>query len=169
MLTDSMQLKAVHDCYTLGLETWLPVIPYDYTVHTIEQLLDKLDSLERRSKVVLLGDRANVRVPGQARYAVPFVSFTGVGCSEWLAQQLDEAEIPEHALEWFNAYSSTGAPLDASLLPEGLPVVALGRNASQWCVERGITHRLCPHPQSHKRFYSALPYPLLTTLKELLA
>lgn len=169
MLSDEGQLREVYHAYADGLDTWLPVAIYDYTVSSAEELLQRLRCLERpRPKVVLLGDRPSGKTTAQGLFTVPFVSFNGLGCSEWLSEQLEQAGIAESDLVWRNAYDLTGTPLAVERLPKDLPVLALGRNASRWCVEHQVPHRLLPHPQSHKRFYSKQEYTMINMLRRML-
>lgn len=170
MLNNAEQLRAVYQAYESGLDTWLPVVDFNYTKDSVDDLLKRARAARFSSKprVVLLGDRPAVRNPAQAIYAVPFVSFTGLGCSAWLAEQLDSEGIAEHALAWFNAYDAGGKPLNPKCLAKDVPVVALGNQASRWCVEHGVAHQLVPHPQAHKRFAFNEPYALLRVLKEVL-
>jgi thymidylate kinase len=171
MLKDSGQLKRVYDGYQL-LDTHLPVVEFDYTTESIDQLMMWIEAavLERRAhiKVTLLGDRPNVRTHVQEALQVPFVSFTGAGCSEWLAAQLDDAGISEYNLNWANAFTHDGKDNDTDLLIPGGEVIALGNYASTWCRKYGVTHQVCPHPQYHKRFYFSREYPLIKELKRVL-
>jgi hypothetical protein len=169
MLDSEKQLLAVYGMYQLlpGL-TAIPIIDWDYTHGTEKTLLDELAAIQlveqRRSKVILLGDRPNVRTHAQEALQVPFVSFKGIGCSEWLAEQLEKGDIPEDCLRWLNAYTADGKPLDPKLLPEG-PVIAMGKAAARWCSEKKVSCTLVPHPQAHKRFYSGVPYPLIEEIR----
>jgi hypothetical protein len=168
LLDNSAQLAQVYQAY-LGLPTAteLPVAIYDYTTgETAEQLLSRLP-VRRPPKVVVLCDRPMTRSPFQSKFQVPFVSFTGKGSGEWFAGLLDDAGILEADLAWFNSYSSTLEHLDPARLPEGVPVVALGPNASAWGRAHGVSHQIMPHPHYHKQFHSGKPYPLIALLKEL--
>jgi hypothetical protein len=168
LLDSSAQLTQVYQAY-LGLPTAteLPVVVYDYTTgETAEQLIGRLPT-RRPPKVVVLGDRPMTRTSYQSRFQVPFVSFTGKGASEWFAGLLDDAGVLEADLAWLNAYSSTLGHLDPAKLPAGLPVIALGPNASAWCRAHGVSHQIMPHPHYHRQFHSDKPYPLIALLKEL--
>jgi len=167
LLEDISQLRDVYQGYTVDLMTSLPAAKYDYTAgETAAELLSRLPD-RPTPKVILIGDRPTTTNPHQSKFQVPFVSFNGRGCSEWLAVELDEGCVNEADLCWFNAYSSTLEHLDPDRLPVGLPVIALGSNASAWCRAHSISHRLAPHPQYHKRFYNDKPYPLIGMLKEI--
>lgn len=170
MLDSTEQLRAVYQAYAAGLDTWLPIVDFDYTKDSLDELLKRATTARQayKPRVVLLGDRPAVRSLEQAVFAVPFVSFTGPGCSTWLAEQLNAEGIAEHALIWFNAYGAEGRALSPSKLPVGIPVVALGNQAANWCVEHEVPCRLVPHPQAHKRFAFNEPYPLIKILKEIL-
>ena len=170
MMQSADQLRRVYGGYLDEFKTELPVITYDWENNSYENLYHLLNRARSPApRVVLLSDRANVRTHAQDIFQVPFVSFIGTGCSEWLSRQLDEAEIPEKYLMWLNAYSSSGDPLEASTLPAGVPVFALGRNASKWCVDNQIAHRYFNHPQAHKRFASHEPYALIKELQRVVS
>lgn len=166
MMQSADQLRRVYSGYSTEFETNLPVIGYDWENDAYEDLRHILEKIKAPSpRVVLLGDRANTRTRAQDVYQVPFVSFTGAGCSEWLCRQLDEAKIPEKLLYWANAYTSAGDPIKSSALPAGIPIFALGRNASRWCVDNQVAHHYFNHPQAHKRFASHEPYALVRELQ----
>lgn len=168
MMSDLEDLRRVYERYALGPETDLPVVKYDFTTDSVDDLIAKIDALDYpRPKAVLIGDRPSLRTHAQRVYHVPFVTFSGRGCSDWLADQLDTAGIRERDLDWYNAYDSENTPLDPGVLVEGAVVVAMGRSAEQWCVDHGISHRFCPHPNSHKRFHHHKPYILVDILKEI--
>jgi hypothetical protein len=169
-LLDSVdQLRAVYDRYATQQKTNLPVVTYDYTTDTVEELFDRIgEALDSYPipEITLLGDRPNVKTHAQQQYHVPFVTFSGRGCSEWLGEQLEEAGVPEAKLDWYNAYADDGSPISKDMLATS-KVIALGRHAQEWCAENGVEHVHCPHPQVHKRFHSSKPYPLIDILKEL--
>lgn len=170
LLDSEAQLRQVYDQYTRGPDTALPVVTYDRTTTTVAELIAEIKEVlhfyDDGVTHVLLGDRPNVRTHAQSALQVPFVSFTGLGCSRWLAEQLDSAGISESRLRWFNTADSQGRPLSVAQLPEGqYKLVALGSQAGQWCRSQGLIHHLVPHPQAHKRFHNHLPYALLEVLR----
>lgn len=171
MLDNQEQLRQVYDRYRgLRGHTELPVVPYDHTTGaTAADVLEAVRMVKRPApRVTLIGERPATQNHWMSPYLVPFVSFTGRGCSEWLADQLAAGGILETDLEWFNAYAVDGTPLNPSLIDPASTVIALGRWASAWCRDHGVSHRLVSHPQAHRRFHGSEPYPLITILKELL-
>lgn len=172
MLQKEAQLREAYARYAAssGLDTALPVVAYDYTAETVAYLLHRLEQLAPpRPRVLLLGERPSGKTIAQGKYTVPFVTFNGTGCSDWLSRALDEAAIPEQQLVWRNVFKIDGTPIAVDSLPslKDLTVIALGRRASSWCLENGVAHRLVPRPQSYKRFYHHEPYSLIPLLKEL--
>jgi len=191
MLDDTKQLRAVYDGYA-KLERELepgPMFEYNYETTIADCLALALDGPRApvenlgpgigrwapSKSVLLVGER-----PGGfgGRWHLPFVSLRADGCSAWLAEQLEEYDIPESALYWVNAYESVDVPLDPHFLTALQPkhVFALGEEARDWCVAHLRDHGVgreewSPHfhPQYHKRFHSKKPYPLIKELKQCLA
>ena len=166
MMSSVEDLRRVYDSYAVGFKTNLKVVKYDYTTDSLAHLVSQLVP-NYKPKITLIGDRPNTKTHAQQQYHVPFITFSGRGCSEWLAEQLELSGVPEGALSWLNAYDDAGLPTSPDKLLPGTRVVALGRNAQQWCADHGIMHVHCPHPQVHKRFHHEKPYPLVNILKEL--
>ena len=134
MMSSVDDLRRVYDRYALGPATNLPVVKYDFTTDSVQDLMERVMKTVAEyplPRVSLIGDRPNVKTHMQQQYHVPFVTFSGRGCSEWLAEQLDLAGVPEVLLDWDNAYNDTGDALDPALLEPGTAVVALGRNSQQ--------------------------------------
>ena len=171
MMSEVKDLRRVYDRYALGPKSEVPIVKYDYTTDSMDDLLKRIkftiEIAYPEPKVILIGDRPNLRTQDQLPYHVPFVTFSGRGCSDWLAEKLEEGGIKEADLDWYNAYDDKDTPLDVSALPADLPVVALGRHAEEWCKEAGVSHARCPHPQVHKKFHSEKPYQLIDILKEI--
>lgn len=121
----------------------------------------------RRGAVLLVGERPHVARSGQLKHRLPFVSFDGAGCAPWLAEQLELAGVPETDLYWVNAYDALGVPTDPAFVRDLQPrkVVALGKQAAEWCRDAGLSFVEVPHPQFWKRFKSGEPYPLLDVLR----
>ena len=90
------------------------------------------------------------------------ISFSKMGCSQWLAQQLDRGGVPESDLLWVNADE------DLSFIKELSPgvVIALGEAAHVKLAYAGVQSRMVRHPQYHKRFGGGSRYPLLDLLQE---
>lgn len=95
----------------------------------------------------------------------PFCSVDG--CSGWLNELLETAQIDEEKLFWCNAVHD-GVNTDLESLVHKLKphyVVALGRTAHAALDFHGIVHHYFSHPQFHKRFKHSQPYPLIQFLK----
>lgn len=176
-LDNTGQLSNVWKAYfELPSSTFLPTITHDYVQQTTADVVHRLSVLQadyastRAKRILLVGEKANVRTHAQAAYSIPFVSFSGHGCSEWLAEKLDEAGINESRLRWYNAFMPDGqpAPLE-QLCHHGCPVIALGRAASKRLSEVKISHRVVTHPQAHKRFHSGEPYQLIREIQRALS
>lgn len=120
--------------------------------------------------ILIVGDRPSPRTKfdnASKGAHLPFVSFKEDGCSGWLAEQLEEAKIPESKLYWVNAHGIHGkAQLPAFVgFLQPRKIIALGRSAAQWCHRFRLPHEKIPHPQFWKRFHYNERYPLLEVLK----
>lgn len=164
----SEQLLGVHDQY-VSLKTDLPVIHYDYTQDSIEDVLVAIglakQVLSKRVLVTLLSDRPTSRTAEHAIMQIPFVAFSKDSCSEWLAKQLEVAGIPETNLSWKNTHTYTGEAEDSRHLGIRGLALALGVNAAKWCVKNNIYHEALPHPQTHMKYHFGKPYQLIEELK----
>jgi len=184
MLENDHQLYQVHKLYQEH-RGQLPSVTWDYGAgSTLERL--SISVSERRpaphplhlstagawdAPIAIVGESFGEVKNQDAMYQWPFASFSRAGCSQWLAAQLDLAEVPERRLLWVNA----DAELDfLSSMPQLRHLVALGVSASErlrrlpWPV--GTTIHQVPHPQFFKRFGSfkgSSRYPLVPLLKEL--
>jgi thymidylate kinase len=127
----------------------------------------------RSAKVLVVGERLGNRKEADGWAQYPFVSFSNLGCSQWLTQHLEDCKIMEADLLWVNA--------DAPCLPEVLashpclPRVVLGDNAWNTLlpIDKHTTgmDAICvpvTHPQHAKRFGFRKTYDLIHTLKELI-
>lgn len=172
---------ATHAAYVHGE---LPVLRYDYRYHGPERAAGVVDFLtdQRRyrpylgtgllcpeePRALLVGHRANDSLG--AEFDLPFVGTSG--CSPWLAERLEHAEVPEASLAWWNVErpdgtSRLGTELSRVLETVGsVPVFALGQVASAYLHEYGVSHRRVAHPQHRKRFHHHEPYDLIDQLKE---
>ena len=117
-----------------------------------------------KQSVVIVGDIVNDN-GGIADW--PFVSHQG--CSPWLAEQLEHANIMERQLYWVNAAMrrrDQQVALDPGFLNDMQPkkIVTLGDNATQWAKRHGLSHEAFPHPQFWKRFHHDEVYPLIPAL-----
>jgi hypothetical protein len=167
MLKDATQLKAVYDRYEYPLDTDIPIIKYDYTVDTIEGLLFKADLLSQRDiRATIVCESSYMQSEDQV--GVPYVSFGANNTADWLAEQLEMAEIPEDALKWINAYDSFGNEASPEDVVLGSTVITLGKKAEEWCTKHGIWHEAAPAPIVHKKHYFEQPYRLITLLERAL-
>ena len=180
MLEREQQLKDVYHLY-LETRTSLSRVMFDYT-NTLqdEQMLeDSVGELQMilhhtkvrtagnlSAKVLLVGEKFANHKDQDSFYQWPFASFSGMGCSRWLTDQLEEAGITEDQLCWVNA-DEVGQLLLYELMPKQT-VVALGATASVMMEKFNIQHQQVDHPQAHKRFHTKDPYPLIPLLKEVL-
>lgn len=176
MLKSLAQLHEVYDLYETQ-NTDLPSLRFDYTVADIERIKPVEDIEELRlpchplalasagnwsGKYILVGDSFAERKDQDVFYQWPFASFSNEGCSQWLANQLERAEVSEYDLLWVNADQ------DLTLLPpdtiHGPKVIALGAEASKALYRVNRAHAMVPHPQWCKRFRANSPYQLLQAL-----
>jgi thymidylate kinase len=173
MLDNEDQLRMVYDLYADQV-TDLPELVYDYTkvddLFTTDNLVAGVDRLRFQqhplelasagnwdARVVLIGEAFAERKDNDAWYQWPFASFSGEGCSQWLADQLDAVDVGEDQVLWLNADQ------DLSVLHNLNPerVVALGNKAYEQLYRLKITAATVPHPQAFKRFNAKQRYPLL--------
>jgi hypothetical protein len=174
MLDNEEQLEVVYDVYRTQT-TDLPCCVYDYQADGVMLLQPEraarhplgLGSAGAWSAlddgVVLVGqDYAEVK-DVDPLYRWPFASFNRGGCSQWLAQELERAEVPESRLFWINA----DQPLEL-LPPISGRVIALGRQAGQRLAALNIHRDEVQHPQHHKCFAHRARYPLIDMIKEAL-
>lgn len=172
MLDNGHQLKTVYDLYA-EQATDLPLLDYDYTkgdlfedaklAITIEGLRMRQHPLDLASagnwdgRVVLIGEAFAERKDCDAFYQWPFASFSGEGCSQWLAEKLDLAEVGEDQILWLNSDQDLSVLHDLS--PER--IITLGTEAYQQLYRLKIRAATVQHPQSWKRFKHGQRYPLL--------
>lgn len=120
--------------------------------------------------VLLLGDRPSNTWPETAPN-YPFISAYRSGCSEWLAQQLEDGGVPESSLYWSNTYTQKGDRLPFEwierLKPRG--IITLGNAAQAWLDGAGLKSSYqVHHPQYWKRFHSKDTYVLPRYVTKLL-
>jgi thymidylate kinase len=163
----------------------LPYVVADYTRHRRDAIADMIEAVRPPAdgcgfgggrfdpgrSVLIVGDRPGPFNPKHGDRGVPFVQFQSLGCSVWLAEQLEEAGIPESDLYWINAYSRDGRPVSPFFLEALQPplVIALGQNAGEWTDrEANIEATVVEHPQHWKRFHynSEKQYPLITEISQ---
>lgn len=172
MLDNEHQLKTVYDLYA-EQGTDLPVFFHDYTKGDLFQIdkmvldlepmrftrhpLDMASAGNWNGRVVLIGEAFAERKDCDAFYQWPFASFSGEGCSQWLAEKLDLAEVGEDEILWLNSDQDLSVLHD--LTPER--IITLGTEAYQQLYRLKIKAATVQHPQSWKRFKHGQRYPLL--------
>lgn len=172
------QLRRVWESYG-QLRSALVVQTLDYTEDDSNLFLNMLAGVRRRPHPVTFEGRtagsldAMIALVGEGfaepkehdlLHQRPFVSFSKLGCSRWLTQQL-EGVWPEGNLFWVNADDLNPAVLE-HLRTEAMPkIVALGGKAHRALDEHGLAHATLEHPQAWKRFRSSEPYPLKELLR----
>lgn len=182
-LDSTDQLLQVFQGYeALSATTQLPLTLYDYTVDSQDLLLGRLVSdspatpssiphpVSTRSagsliaRVAIVGESFGQIKNEDPLYQWPFASFSNVGCSRWLAQQLHDGGIPERKLLWVNSDQLEWGGQDVL---GGKKVITLGDQAAKICAR--FSHDVVGqhfHPQAWKRFKAGQAYPLISQLKE---
>lgn len=176
-LNSVTQLRQVYDLYK-RMHTDLNVLHYDYSVrvnsnvgqvaHDIElirhptHLLSTASAGNRLAKVALIGDTFAEQKKDDPFYQWPFASFSGSGCSWWLAQKLAAVGICEDQLFWCNA----DQPVFSTLILHDKKIIALGATAHEALSKAGLAHTFAPHPQAWKRFHHSEPYSLINLIKD---
>jgi len=179
MLDNEDQLRDVYDLYAY-VDTDLPRVSFNYRETTVKNLVDEAYSLSTgchitevvsagnllamEHGVVLVGDSFAERKDQDPFYQWPFGSFSRSGCSAWLAEVLERAEISEADLFWVNADQDLDLIFDKSLK---MKVIALGDKASRVLSSMGIQHKQATHPQYHKRFSAGFRYGLTNMIMEM--
>lgn len=182
MLKTENQLLCVYNGYQMIRNaTQLPYTNYDYidhhsiTEHLIDglslqcrvapHLVDLPSAGNRNGRVLIVGEEFTERKDCDSFYQTPFVSFSNVGCSRWLTEQLEFVKVDELDLCWLNADQ------DFSKLenPNILGIIALGHQAER-AIEgcKGFEIRSLPHPNFWKRFNSHPIYPIGSYIQEML-
>lgn len=172
LVKDSSQVRQIYDWYQ-GEISMLPRVEFDWTQHTVEDLVSCLGWASPinggpgigwwgPSSTLIVGEQCNASTPG------PLLPFVGTGGSSlWLAQQLEG--VDERLLYWVNARSPDGQDEDPRFIEELEPngIIALGAVASSWLRKAGYEHVRLDHPQYHKRFYFHQRYPLAEKINEI--
>ena len=171
MLDTAEQLEQVYHLYATGAHG-LPETLYDYTTMSVERLIELVMSQKRKchprdiqsagsmyAGTLLVGDSFGERKNSDPWYQLPFVSFSGAGCSRWVTKQVRSKVLERHLL-WVNSDQQLGWAE-----PSCRQVVALGEVASKALDVARIGHKVVPHPQAWSRFHTGEPYPLLELLK----
>ena len=177
MLDNEDQLRRIYDAYH-ALETDLPVVHYDYTIHgrDVSKVLGQVDRRSTGlhpwlapsvgstdSKVILVGEKPSDHTDADTLMQWPFSSFSRQGSSAWLTEMLHANGILETDLLWLNAGTGFVTPLERLY---ARPVIALGNEASKELARHHISHETVAHPQHHKRFKGGEPYPLIDLIKK---
>ena len=182
MLENVDQLRQVYDIYANHElnSTALPTHRYNYAItddRTVGRIIAGIGSCHslgiasagnNTANILLVGERFTNHKDQDPFYQLPFVSFTGQGCSQWLTQGLIDHGISERNLMWVNADEVAGMNV-ATLSTK--TVVALGDKASGVLDNVGVVGRQrrdFTHPQAWKRFKGTKPYPLYAAIQEIL-
>jgi hypothetical protein len=175
-LDTTAQLQQVYDMYmSIGQNSALPILHYDYAHDTVDDLLDDIfaQSIEnlaagggcfKEGNTLLLcdkGPRTNMRA---SAVVVPFINFLdNDGPSRMLCAALEQDELYEKELYWINTqtHQGTGANPDfiAKLKPKR--IFALGNNAFAWALNNNVTAIKLPPPLHHLQNYPEQPYTIL--------
>lgn len=116
------------------------------------------------ARYVLVGESFGLHKNVDPLFQVPFVSFTGSGCSQWLTTALANADVSESQLLWVN---SDEPELGEILSPDlRTKIFGLGEKASTKLNELGYDFKSVMHPQAMKRFHLNKGYDLITQLRE---
>lgn len=175
LIQDEDQMFQVYTFYQDLLKDKNRMIPrslFDYTDHSASMSTPDTErkvwfrnegpgiGLFAPGNILMVGEEVNTRT---GLDGWPFVALGG--SSLWLAQLMEEANIPEHGLYWVNA-TTNGSPTHARftdiLAPER--IIAMGARAQIWCKTNGLLCEPVEHPQYHKRFRHNEPYPLIELL-----
>lgn len=188
-LQQEQSLRRVYAGYQAGLDlvplSSLSTVVYDYQergadldlstcidrVRGVCHPLDQATAGNFKARVLVVGEKFAELTNADPAYQWPFGSFSGGGCSRWLAARLEEADVGEDRLLWANADMDLGRVIacwDATRTAHGRYLVALGDQAAAalYAVGERDFHT-CQHPQFHKRFRAREAYPLVNLLKEL--
>lgn len=188
-LQQEQSLRRVYAGYQAGLDlvplSSLNTVIYDYQqwnadldlssniarVRGLCHPLDQATAGNLKSRVLVVGEKFSDLTNADPTYQWPFGSFSGGGCSRWLASRLEEADVGEDRLLWANADMDLGLIIqrwDDVRVGSGRYLVALGDQASAALYAAGERDfHTFQHPQFHKRFRTREAYPLTTLLKEL--
>ncbi len=175
MLADDSQLKTVYDRYGNQPASALPTFIYDYTrcpdldLEIIERLrlprhlTDASSAGNLAAKVVLVGESFAEPKDCDSWHQWPFVSFSKVGCSQWLTNHLHAFDVTERDLLWVNADQ-----LEQTKWLSSYTFISLGEVAEKKLANIGLTSWSVPHPQYWSRFQRKTTYPLASIIKEVL-
>lgn len=118
-------------------------------------------------RILIVADRPGPKAPQTDHdHHTPF--YSKIHSGGFLNAELVIAGIPESKLMFVNSASWNGIPTDPAILSARSweQVISLGGNARKWLLKNGVEPTVhCDHPQYHKRFKFAEPYPLIEHLK----
>lgn len=168
---DLAKLRRVYQLYTNARFT-LPTVRYDFTQQGNSLGLATLDRTPPHpvrwqaggslaAQVVLVGDSFGRRGRYDPVTRWPFSTFSGNGCSAWLAAQLDVVGVSERQLFWVNADHPKLVTVLAAV--PAASVICLGQRAARAVPGAPSV----PHPQYWKRFRYREEYPLVPLLRRL--
>ncbi len=166
-----------------NFRTDLPIVRFDYTTVKIETLREMIEEARpaanggpgvghwKKGATLLVGERQNYDARFKYHPGLCFVAQneSRVGCSYWLAEQLEEWGVPESDLYWVNARMAGGQSTRPDFIAQLEPrrIIALGTVAEAWVryYARIEPFVAIEHPQYHRRFRHDKPYALEMVLK----
>jgi hypothetical protein len=116
----------------------------------------------KRDNILIVGEQ-----PARAHLGINTPFSEAKGCSGWLNNLLDKANIDERDLFWCNALNNDNSKLDiVTLVARMKPyrIMTLGGVAHKLLEHHGIDHEKFYHPSYWKRFHSKDPYPFIPRL-----
>lgn len=177
MLDKADQLKEVFDAYGKAwMHTSLPTVRFDYalrefdlndfvSVMSVPHPLDVHSAGSKQGIICLVGDSFAAHKDEDHLYQWPFASFSGQGCSRWLTDHLNEADLGEELIFWINADQPH---LGRELAGRGSRTIALGAEAMKKLSSAGVNYLgAVEHPQAWKRFKAGQEYPLARMIKDI--
>lgn len=179
-LDNERQLKQVYDLYSEdNLRTSLPMVIHDYTNDSgagwEKRLADDIESIRPPrhwltvssagnldAQTVIVGESFADHKDTDPLYQWPFASFSRIGCSRWLTEQLQQTPLTEDLIFWVNADQD----LVQLLNPRFKRIIKLGdgKLPHELSSVVGRVIETVPHPQYWRRFKSSDRYPLLDLL-----
>ena len=167
------QLQEVYNAYeTLGMQTHLPVIHYDYTQDNPDDILAKAlrVSIEnfhtgggsfRQGNYLFLCDKGPQANMKNNTVIVPFINFNDTdGPSRMLAATLEKEGVAESDCYWANTQLPNGKPATTEFIAKLKPkkIFAIGNNAYSWSLKNGIKAQKLPPPLFHMHNFPDQPY-----------
>lgn len=174
-LDSTTQLKAVAEKYDDWYDNFdgMPVFEYDYTQHSIEDVLESIDLLSnpvnpyrgggnyKKGNVLMLCSRWKVQRIKRQAVVVPYINFNEhmnetPSASTVIANELEKLGISEHDLFWCNVEGPEGEILDTGIIEDMQPskVVAIGMAPLLWAKSHGIDAIAVNQPNRHTTHFS---------------